>query len=158
MEYKTLSEVTQSARVSSGPGVSALALRRERLQRLAALLEAHRGPVRLLARMEYLSAEQRAQLRADPSPLTIAFRDPALRAAGLKSDRLGDAMVFFMLNEGQTHHLLCDCHYPATVTAEMIAGRIRAHARKPTLSELWGRVYRVAMRSITHGPTGRDVA
>jgi hypothetical protein len=145
MEYKTLNEVTQSARVSSVPGISARALRRERLERLAALLEVHRGPVRLLARMEYLSAEQRAQLRADPSPLTIAFNDPVLHAAGLKSDRLGDAMDFFVLNEGQAHRLLCDCHYPTGVTAAMIAGRVRAVARRPSLADRWLRVHGAAV-------------
>jgi len=146
MKYRTLTEIAGSARVSRAAGIPPRARRRERLERLAALLDGHQGPIRLLARIEYLSAEQRARLRADPSPLTIAFKDPIFRAEGLKSDRLGDAMDFFALSEGQAHHLLCDCHYADAVTPAMIAARARAVARKPTLSEVWDKVCRVVMR------------
>ena len=146
MEYTSISDVAKLARVSR-EDANSRTLRRERLERLAALLEQHRGSVRLLARIEYLSTSQRAELRADSSPLTIAFRDPVFRSQGLASDRLGDAMDFFALNERQAHHLLCECHYPATVTGEMIAARIRADARKPTSSELWDKVCRFVMRS-----------
>lgn len=146
MEYKAISDIAKLARVSQGQTNCARALRRERLERLAALLDQHKDPVRLLARIEYLSAPQRALLRADPSPLTIAFQDPVFQAQGLKSDRLGDAMDFFALNEGQAHHLLCDCHYADTVTPAMIAARVRAVARRPSLAERWDKVRRAVLR------------
>ena len=146
MEYKSLSEVAESTHVSAGVTVSARAMRRERLERFAALLDAHKGPIRLLARIDYLSAKQRARLRAETSPLTIAFGDPVFRAQGLNGDRLGDAMDFFSLREGQAHYLLCDCHYPDAVTPAIIAGRARSVAQKPTLSELWDKIRRAFMR------------
>ena len=145
MEYKVISDVAKLARVSSRHGKPARALRRERLERLADLLERHEGPIRLLMRMEYLSASQRAALRADPSPLTVAFQDRVFRAQGLASDRLGDAMDFFTLTEAQAHHLLCDCHYPAVITPAMIAARVLAVARRPSLGELWNKFHRTVM-------------
>ena len=48
-------------------------------------------------------------MRSDESPITVAFEDPVLRAAGLKGDTLGDAMEFFELSEGASHRLLCSC-------------------------------------------------
>jgi hypothetical protein len=146
MEYKAISDIAQSARVSQELANSTHALRRERLERLAALLDEHKGPVRLLARIEYLPASQRALLRATASPLTIAFQDPVFQAQGLKSDRLGDAMVFFALSEGQAHHLLCDCHYADTVTPAMIAARVRAVAQRLTIGEIWDKLRRAIMR------------
>jgi hypothetical protein len=100
MEYRSMSDVAKSARLSSQIAGSVRSLRRERLERLANLLDSHEGPIRVLKRMEHLSASDRAMLRADPSPLTIAFHDPVFRAQGLASDRLGDARDFFALSEG----------------------------------------------------------
>jgi hypothetical protein len=138
MEYKTISDLAKLGRVSREDAASARLLRRERLERLAMLLDQHAGPIRLLSRIEYLSAAERAWLRADHSPLTVAFNDPVFRAQGLKSDRLGDAMAFFALNKGQAHHLVCDCHYTAAVTPQMIAARARSLAQRPSIGELWG--------------------
>ena len=152
MEYRSISDVAKSARFSSQFAGPSRSLRRERLERLANLLDAHEGPIRVLKRMEHLSDADRAMLRADPSPLTIAFQDPVFRAQGLVSDRLGDARDFFALSEGQAHHLLCDCHYPEAVTAGMIATRARAVARRPSLSELWDKFRHGVLRLCQASP------
>jgi hypothetical protein len=68
--------------------------------------------------------------RADDSPLTVAFQDPALRAEGLRGDRVGDALDFFELSEGDVHHLVCFCHYGQPVSAGAVAARVRVMARR----------------------------
>jgi hypothetical protein len=146
MEHRTINDIAKSARVFPGNPSCERALRRERLERLAALLDQHIGPIRLLSRIEYLVASERALVRADHSPLSIAFQDLVLRAQGLKSDRLGDVTEFFALTNGQAHHLFCDCHYAATVTPAMIAARARVVARRPSLRELWDKLRRVVTR------------
>jgi len=60
--------------------------------------------------IEHLAAAERELLRVEGSPLTIAYLDPMLRAQGLSSDRIGDAMEFFQLSEREVYYLLCDCH------------------------------------------------
>jgi hypothetical protein len=54
-------------------------------------------------------------MRADRSPLTIAYEDPVFRAQGLRTDELGDAIAFFDLSQGEAHYLLCACHYACFV-------------------------------------------
>lgn len=104
--------------------------RSERLNRWADLLDAQAGrPLRALEDVEYVSPGVRRDLRKDDSPLALAFADPALRADGLVSDRLGDAMDYFGLSERQAHWLLCDCHYGGRMTASEVSGRIRDEAR-----------------------------
>ncbi|MGE5547030.1 MAG: hypothetical protein ACM33T_09040 [Solirubrobacterales bacterium] len=104
--------------------------RSERLSRWADLLDAQAGrPLRALEDVEYVSPGVRRELRKDDSPLALAFTDPVLRADGLTSDRLGDAMDYFGLSERQAHWLLCDCHYGGRMTASEVAGRVRDEAR-----------------------------
>jgi hypothetical protein len=64
-------------------------------------------------------------LRADDSPLTVAYADPVLRASGLESDRLGDAMAFFELSERQAHRLLCSCMNGWRIEAGRAAQSVR---------------------------------
>jgi hypothetical protein len=104
--------------------------RSERLARWADLLDAQAArPLRALEDVEYVSPGVRRELRKDDSPLAVAFADPILRADGLASDRLGDAMAYFGLSERQAHWLLCDCHYGGRMTASEVAGRVRDEAR-----------------------------
>lgn len=104
--------------------------RGERLNRWADLLDGQAArPLRALEDVEYVSPAVRKDLRKDDSPLAVAFADPVLRADGLASDRLGDAMVYFGLSERQAHWLLCDCHYGGRMTASEVAGRVRDEAR-----------------------------
>jgi hypothetical protein len=80
-------------------------------------------------------------LRADHSPLTIAYADAGLRAQGLAGDRLGDAIAFFDLTASEAHHLLCDCHYTsASVDSKMVAARARSIAHRLTIGEVWSKI------------------
>jgi hypothetical protein len=104
--------------------------RSERLNRWADRLDARSGSLlRALEDVEYVNPGVRRQMRKDESPLAVAFADPELRADGLKSDRLGDAMDYFGLSERQAHWLLCDCHYGGRMTAHEVASRVRDEAR-----------------------------
>src|SRR3712207_2161666 len=98
MEHKPFAEVSRVADVRSDPPKPAMT-RRERLERWAQVLE--REPTRLLQSLDEIEwkpkAEQR-NIRADDSPLTVAFEDPVLRVEGLASDRFGDASDFFALS------------------------------------------------------------
>ena len=106
--------------------------RRERLERWAELLERepHRR-LKALWRVEFVAEAERALIRADDSPISLAFADPVLRGAGLEGDRLGDAEKFFELSSEQAHHLLCDCHYYGRMDGETVAHRVRAAIDPP---------------------------
>jgi hypothetical protein len=65
-------------------------------------------------------------LRADNSPLTVAFEDPVLYAEGLTSDKLGDALTFFETSEDNAHCIMCSCLYAQTMSAGMVASRVRS--------------------------------
>lgn len=137
MKHTSLDEIRRVA--DTFPAESGKMDRRARLERWATVLERHKGPVKPLYRIEYLAPQERALLRGDDTPLSIAYADPVLRAEGLASDRLGDAKAFFELSEHEAHHLLCDCHYGGTMTADGVASRIRAVANRMSVRELWDR-------------------
>jgi hypothetical protein len=105
--------------------------RRERLERWVELLD--REPLRLLqslGEIEFRPRAERHMMRADNSPLTVAFEDPVLRAEGLISDRLGDAIKFFELSEGQAHRVLCSCLSGQATQARTFAARVRRIATR----------------------------
>src|SRR5690606_33980612 len=100
--------------------------KRERLDRWAELLE--REPDRMLRTLDEIEWQPKAvrhAMRADNSALSVAFADPVLRANGLASDRLGDALAFFEVTEHEAHIVLCSCHGGATMRAEDAARRVR---------------------------------
>lgn len=101
--------------------------RSERLERWAELLE--RNPDRRLSTLpqtEYQPANARAIMRGHDTPISIAFEDPVLRAAGLENDNYGEAKRFFELTDRQLHEIICYCHFGATVNAGTAARHIRA--------------------------------
>ena len=103
----------------------------ERLTRWAELLESQ--PDRELSplrEIEWREPHERRTVRADNSPLTVAYEDPVLRAEGLASDRLGDVMDFFEITERDAHTAFCSCHLPGSFDASYAAGRVRALIRK----------------------------
>ncbi len=115
--------------------------RRARLERFADLLEEHGGNLQLLSRLEFMPVSRRAPLRADGSPLTVAYQDPLFRSEGLVSDRLGDVVRFFDLTAGEMHSLLCDCHNGSSyISAGILARRVRAIAGMVSFRERWGRL------------------
>lgn len=112
--------------------------RAERLERWAAALE--RSPVQTLSPfrdVEFLPRAGRAGLRVANSPLAVAFADPALRRAGLQSDRFGDGAEFFGLSRYQAHRVLCSCGYIGRMRAGEVARRVRRIAARERLGRLW---------------------
>lgn len=104
--------------------------RRERLERWAEVLESE--PTRELSSLgeiEFQPVAARGSLRADRSPLAVAFADPVLRSQGLTSDRLGDAMAFFEISEHQAHRLLCSCMNGHSIRSGTAARQVRAIAK-----------------------------
>jgi hypothetical protein len=124
MEFKRPDQLRRLADISDAPKTMT---RRERLARWHDLLA--REPERLLKTLEEIEFRpeaERGRMRADNSPLTVAFRDPVLREEGLKSDRLGEAMAFFGLSEQQAHRMVCSCLNGRTMTARQAAQRVRS--------------------------------
>lgn len=101
--------------------------RKERLERWAELLDQSRNRhLATLYETEHQSAVMRNTLRSDGSPISVAFDDPILRAAGLEDDTYGEALRFFELRHWQLHDVICYCHFGATVHAETAAGIVRS--------------------------------
>jgi len=120
VDLETVADVTVAKRILT---------RHERLIRWAEALE--RSPGRVLKPLhgiEFMSSELRRDARTDYSPLTVAYEDPVLRAEGLASDRLGDAMDFFELSEREAHAALCSCHLGSSFEAGAAAKRVRGLA------------------------------
>jgi serine/threonine protein kinase len=80
-----------------------------------------------------------AAMRGDSSPMSVAFDDPVLRAAGLENDSYGEAKRFFKLTDGQLHEIICYCHFGATVNAATAARHVRAvlTGRQPGMFARW---------------------
>jgi hypothetical protein len=123
MRHQRIEDVANAALVEvKSPRLS----RRKRLERWAELLE--RDPSRKLKalwRIEYARGEDRAHIRGDDTPISVAFADPVLRDDGLEGDTLGDAERYFELSQDQAHYLLCDCHYMGRMDGETVARRVR---------------------------------
>ena len=133
MLYRSLDRIAAEADILAAPDlpVGPELSRRERLERWAELLE--REPGRRLPALhgiEYGTLRERAAYRADGSPLSVAYADPVLRAAGLKGDTIGDASEFFGLSFGQLHRLACVCCHGRTIDAQAMAGELRGLARR----------------------------
>jgi hypothetical protein len=146
MKHTPVAEISRVADVHPVPTKSPMS-RVERLERWADALE--RDPDRVLTsieEMEWKSEAERRAMRADNSALTVAFDDPVLRAEGLASDRLGDAIAFFRLSDADAHFALCSCVYGQSMQAGVAARRVRMIAHtclsrydvtRPNLSLLW---------------------
>jgi hypothetical protein len=121
MEHKHLDQLRSVADVQPRP-----LTRQERIQRWIDLLE-HDPARRLnsLGEIEWKPPAERALVREDNSPLTVAYDDPVLRADGLASDRLGDALRYFQISEGQAHYALCSCLSGRSMDAASFAQRLR---------------------------------
>lgn len=134
MQYKSFDEIAGTTREMPLSGLPARLTRTQRLARWAELLEAEGGrPLQPLRDVEFVAPPLRRALRADSSPLTVAYADPLLRSDGLTGDSLGDAEDFFGLSQRKAHHLLCACHYAGRPAAMLVACRVR-HAGRPLFS------------------------
>lgn len=131
MEYKSVDQLAEIARVKPGPGTAPLApppplSQAARLRRWAEILE--QDPGRRLGTFfetEYQTPLAREALRAPNSPISVAYADADLRADGLTGDRYGDGKRYFGLSDHQMHHVLCYCHYGSTVSAGTAARAVR---------------------------------
>jgi hypothetical protein len=126
MKHQTIEQLQIVAEIDQGYPRQAMS-RSERLERWAELLE--RNPDRRLSTLpqtEYQPVRARVAMRGDGSPISVAFEDPVLRAAGLENDNYGEAKRFFELTDRQLHEIICYCHFGATVTAATAARHIRA--------------------------------
>ena len=125
MEHKSLAQLQALADVQ--PVEAPVGMDREqRLLHWIERLEADpERRLRALHEIEYLSPTQRRECRADDSPLSVAYADPTLRLAGLKSDRIGDCMDFFELSDDQIHHAFCSCHVGIRLSSLRAAQRLR---------------------------------
>ena len=115
--------------------------RREKLSRWAEALErCGSEPLKTLWRSEFAARPDRMLMRADRSPLSVAYDDPVLRAAGLAGDTYGAAKEFFELPERKLHWLVCFCHHGATIPANLAATYVRslANARRGWFARLFG--------------------
>src|SRR3954451_869218 len=125
MKHTPVSEISRVADVHAIAPRPPLT-RVERLERWAEALE--REPDRVLTSLEEIeweSEDERGAMRAECSPLTVAYEDPVLRADGLASDRLGDAATFFRFTDREAHFALCSCVYGQTMQAGVAARRVR---------------------------------
>lgn len=126
MKHQTLEQLQIVAEIDQDYLRQAIS-RSERLERWAELLE--RNPDRRLSTLhqtEYQPVRSRGAMRGDGSPISVAFEDPVLRAAGLENDNYGEAKRFFELTDRQLHEIICYCHFGATVSAVTAARHIRA--------------------------------
>ena len=127
MEHKSAEQLLGIAELKMSPQPLS---RRERLERWAELLERQpEASLQTLGEIEWQAEAARPLMRANNSPLTVAYNDAVLRGAGLTSDRLGDAMQFFELTNREVHEALCSCRYGGTMRAGVAAQVIRAIAQ-----------------------------
>src|SRR3954462_11189331 len=150
MEHKPLRDLNHVADlVLETPNLSLT--RRERLERWIEVLGREPGrALNTLREIEHKPRDARRASRVDNSPLTVAYNDPVLRADGLASDRLGDAV------DEEAHRVFCSCLYGESMTAGSVAARLRSMTKVnicapiaiwavcgvaiaiPLLAQLWG--------------------
>jgi hypothetical protein len=141
MEHKTLDEIRDVADIQPSSLGSRPLTKCERLERWAEVLERQGGRrLKTLFEIEYLSRAEWAAKRANDSPLSVAFGDGHLRAAGLAGDTIGDAVAFFEVSEIEMHRILCFCHHGDTMSADAAAARVRAAAVRAA----WNRPLRMS--------------
>ncbi|NEJ72913.1 hypothetical protein GR197_20630 [Rhizobium phaseoli] len=133
MEQYALEQLKAVAKVSTTCKRLELT-RRERIERWAECLERSPRPyLRTLHETEYQPIADRFALRDDDTPISVAFADPILRAAGMENDSYGEARRFFELSDEQLHDVVCFCHFGERVSAATVARRVRKMAdRSPS--------------------------
>lgn len=135
MEYHDISKIKGTA--SLDPATNPMT-REDKLLRWAELLEGQEERwLRPLEDVEYIGRAARDGLRADDSPLAVAYEDEGLRAQGLKNDTLGHATEFFGLSDREAHHILCRCHYAGRMEGTEVARRVREAAKPTFANRLW---------------------
>jgi hypothetical protein len=133
MEHKNRDQIRDVADILPSYLQAQPLSKRERLELWIQALEREGGRrLRTLFEIEYAPASKRSGIRADDSPLTVAFNNPRLRAEGLAGDTIGDAAAFFGISERELHNIVCFCHSGETMSAETAAVRVRTVANRET--------------------------
>jgi hypothetical protein len=141
MKHRTSAELKDFADVIDPQNLS----KEKLLERWALALEKREGArLNTLREIEYKSKKQQSALRAEDSPLTVAFEDPVLRSAGLKNDTLGEAARFFGLSHWRLHEAVCGCLFGETVDAEVVAARVRRLSGRTSSFATFACVYAIA--------------
>ena len=125
MQHRSMERIAGEADVLTVASLS----QRDRLERWAEVLERHPARLRAIPDVEHGGRREREARRVDQSPLTVAYADPVLRAAGLRGDTIGDAAGFFGLSQAQLHHLVCGCRHGLTLEPQATA--VAVHALTP---------------------------
>src|SRR6185369_11428529 len=96
MEHKNRDQIRDVADILPSYLQARPLSKRERLELWVEALEREGGRrLRTFCEIEYSPPAERARLRADDSPVSVAFADQRLRAEGLAGDTVGDAAAFF---------------------------------------------------------------
>jgi hypothetical protein len=143
MNYRTNAQAQQMAIVSSLRRLQSMPYS-QRLERWANLLDQYAGSgLEPLRGTEYRPSVERATLRADNSPLSVAFADPLLRAHGLAGDTYGEIQEFFGIGHAALHRMVCDCHCGVgnRVSPTGMARILRQAARRARFVEQVARVF-----------------
>lgn len=128
MKHQTLEQLKVVAEVLPD-GTRPVMTRADKLLRWAELLDARSGQrLATLRETEYQTPERREAMRADNSPIAVAFGDATLREQGMKDDTYGEARRFFELTDWQLHEIICYCHYGDSVAASSAAHHVRVAA------------------------------
>ena len=131
MEHKNRDQIRDVADILPSYLQARPLSKRERLELWVEALEREGGRrLRTLFEIEYAPRAKRGGMRADNSPLSVAFGDPRLRAEGLAGDTIGDAAAFFGISERELHNIVCFCHSGETMSAETAAARVRTVANR----------------------------
>jgi hypothetical protein len=136
MKHQSRDELQNVADITTEPQHS-LMDRRQRLERWLKLLK--RDPNRslvALAGTEYRALRERNLMRADGSPLSVAFEDTMLREEGLRNDTYGEAKRFFEVSDAQLHEIICYCHVGDTMMASRAAHCVRSATKGPVFLRL----------------------
>ena len=127
MEYRTREQIESIGSVWESTELDGGMSRRERLARWATILEQQPRQLRSIEGVEFANSGAK---RADCSPLSVAFDDPTLRAAGLRGDSVADACQFFGLSRHDVHHIVCYCHHGQTISPAVAANCVRNAMRR----------------------------
>lgn len=126
MRHQSLREVHQRADVQAETSAVRSLTRAERLERWVEVLRQYGGDMlTTLDGTEYRRPDERAAMRRNNSPITVAFHDPLLRGAGMRDDTYGEARRFFELSDHELHYVVCHCHCGARMSGHAAADRVR---------------------------------
>jgi hypothetical protein len=151
MQHRTLDQLKQIANIDiaqphSQPRQKSMA-QRDRLERWAHLLRQYPNrSLNSLPGTEYQPADRRDAMRRLGSPISVAFSDPVLRAAGLRDDTYGEAKRFFGLSDSQLHNIVCFCRSGDHISAASAAYGVRAAIVTSMPPSLVDRIVRYFMR------------